>query len=141
MSNIPIGGSNFQPVSDTTYVIEGAAAIKPSPAVSIPVKRYQPPVPVVRVRNTGELKLAQPQGEDVPITNAQLVKAIERAIKVVEGATTSLEFRIHKETHQIMVKVLNKETGEVIREIPPEKNFDFLAKLWQMAGILVDKRG
>jgi flagellar protein FlaG len=39
-----------------------------------------------------------------------------------------------------MVKVLNTDTGQVIREIPPEKNLDFVAKLWEMAGILVDER-
>jgi flagellar protein FlaG len=87
-----------------------------------------------------ELKRAEQHGEAVPISDEQLVKAIQKAIKAAEGITTSLEFSVHKATHQISVKVLDKETGEVIREIPPEKNLDFLAALWRKAGILIDEK-
>jgi flagellar protein FlaG len=92
------------------------------------------------MKSFGELKRAEQQGEIVPISDEQLVKAIQKAIKAAEGITTSLEFSIHKETHQISVKVLDKETGEIIREIPPEKNLDFLATLWRKAGILIDEK-
>jgi flagellar protein FlaG len=34
---------------------------------------------------------------------------------------------------------VNRETGEVIREIPPEKFLDMVAKLQELAGILVDE--
>lgn len=87
-----------------------------------------------------ELKEAAIQGRTVPISEEQLIKAIERAIKAMQGARTSLEFSIHEKTNQIMVKVKNAETGEVIREIPPERNLDFLAKVWEMAGLLIDER-
>jgi flagellar protein FlaG len=87
------------------------------------------------------LKRAEQQGEVISISDEQLVEAIQKAIKAVEGKTTSLEFSIHKETHRISVKVLDKETKELIREIPPEKNLDFLAALWKKAGILIDDRG
>jgi flagellar protein FlaG len=92
------------------------------------------------MRSFEELKRAEQQGEIVPISDEQLVKAIQKAIKAAEGITTSLEFSVHKETHQISVKVLDKETGEIIREIPPEKNLDFLAALWRKAGILIDEK-
>ena len=39
-----------------------------------------------------------------------------------------------------MVKVINEETGEIIREIPPEKILDMVAKMWELAGILVDRK-
>lgn len=100
--------------------------------------------PVVSVgksmKSFEDLKRAEDQGEVIPISDEQLVKAIQKAIKASEGITTSLEFSVHKETHQISVKVLDKETGEVIREIPPEKNLDFLAALWKKAGILIDEK-
>lgn len=87
-----------------------------------------------------ELKLAELKGETVSISEEQLVKAIERSIKAIEGPMTSLDFSIHKQTKAVMVKVLNKETGEVIREVPPEKMLDFVAKMWEMAGVLIDER-
>jgi flagellar protein FlaG len=95
---------------------------------------------VAKVDNSEEVRQIERKGDNVPISDEQLIKAIERAIKSIQGPTTSLDFSVHKQTKQIMVKVLDKETGEVIREIPPEKNLDLLAKLWEMAGILIDER-
>ena len=38
------------------------------------------------------------------------------------------------------IKVINDDTDEVIREIPPEKSLKMLQKMWEMAGILVDEK-
>ena len=86
----------------------------------------------VHVRSLDDLERQVRQGEDIPISEQQLIRAIERAIKAMQGANTTLEFSVHEKTKTIMVKVLNRDTGEVIREIPPEKNLDFVAKLWEM---------
>ncbi|MBP1992649.1 flagellar protein FlaG [Paenibacillus eucommiae] len=93
------------------------------------------------IKTVKALKQAELRGENVTISEGQLIKAIDHALKAVQGATTSLEFSVHNKTKEIMVKVRDKETGDVIREIPPEKTLDFVAKLWEMAGILVDKKG
>ncbi|BCS80919.1 flagellar protein FlaG [Anaerocellum diazotrophicum] len=69
-----------------------------------------------------------------------LLKMINQANKAFEAKYTRLEFSIHKETHEIVVKVYDKETNELIREIPPEKILDIIAKLWELAGIFVDER-
>lgn len=95
---------------------------------------------IAQIKTTKSLQQAELQGQTVPISDEQLIKAIERAIKAMQGANTALEFSIHEKTKQIMVQVKNADTGEVIREIPPEKSLDFLAKVWEMAGILVDER-
>lgn len=114
--------------------------VKQSKSEIAPLPNNTPVSAGTVMKSFGELKRAEQQGEIVPISDEQLVKAIQKAIKAAEGITTSLEFSIHKETHQISVKVLDKETGEIIREIPPEKNLDFLATLWRKAGILIDEK-
>jgi flagellar protein FlaG len=91
--------------------------------------------------SSAELKKAEARGEHVAISEEQLVKAIDRAIKAIEGKSTNLEFSVHKQTNIISVKVLDSASGEIIREIPPEKTLDFVAKMWEMAGILIDKKG
>lgn len=93
-----------------------------------------------RLETAKQLEKAITKGEHIPISEQQLIKAIERAIKAVQGQSTQLEFSIHDQTRRILVKVMNKDTGEIIREIPPEKSMDLLVKLWEMAGILVDER-
>lgn len=39
-----------------------------------------------------------------------------------------------------MVKVIDVNTDEVIREIPPEKILDLVAAIWEITGIMVDER-
>ena len=55
-------------------------------------------------------------------------------------AHTRWEYSYHKETNRVSIKVINEDTDEVIREIPPEKSLDMLQKMWEMAGILVDEK-
>lgn len=50
-----------------------------------------------------------------------------------------LHFTIHRPTGEVIARIVNRETGEVIREIPPEKFLDMIAKLQELAGILVDE--
>lgn len=53
---------------------------------------------------------------------------------------TRCEFSYHEKTHRVSIKVVNKDTDEVIREIPPEESLEMLEKMWEMAGILVDEK-
>lgn len=55
-------------------------------------------------------------------------------------ADTRFEFSVHEGTEKIMVKVIDERTDEIIREIPPEEILNMVAKIWELAGILVDKR-
>nr|WP_281278017.1 flagellar protein FlaG [Paenibacillus rhizophilus] len=92
------------------------------------------------VHTTGQLKKLESQGVTVSPGEEQTVKALEKLLKALEGPETTFEVSIHKETKAIMVKVLNKDTGELIREIPPEKTLDIVANMMEIAGIIVDER-
>lgn len=70
----------------------------------------------------------------------QWINLIERANKALTGGNRSFEFSIHEATNQIIVKVIDTDTHEIIREIPNEKILDMVAKMWEMAGIFVDER-
>ncbi|KKM12434.1 flagellar protein FlaG [Clostridiales bacterium PH28_bin88] len=70
----------------------------------------------------------------------ELIEVIERANKAIQGPQTSFRFTVHEGTKAIMVRVLDSETGEVIREIPPEKILDMVAKMWELTGLFVDER-
>ena len=53
---------------------------------------------------------------------------------------TEAVFGIHDETNRVTIKIVDKESKEVIREYPPEQTLDMIAKVWEMAGILVDEK-
>lgn len=95
----------------------------------------------VSVINTTEsMHLAEMRGAKISAGDEQKIKMLDKAIKAMEGPKTSLHLSVHKETNTIMIKVMDKDTGELIREVPPEKTLDVAAKLMEIAGILVDHR-
>lgn len=53
---------------------------------------------------------------------------------------TRCEFSYHEATKRVSIKVLDDDTGDVIREIPPEKSLEMVEKMWELAGILVDEK-
>lgn len=134
-SDLSVNQAYVVPIIDRTPVVDHRESAKQS---VVPKSQFANGNSTMKSYET--LKRAESNGEIIPISDEQLVKAIQKAIKAAEGITTSLEFSVHKETHIISVKVLDKETGEIIREIPPEKNLDFLATLWRKAGILIDEK-
>ncbi|WP_027719113.1 flagellar protein FlaG [Desulfovirgula thermocuniculi] len=52
---------------------------------------------------------------------------------------TELRFVLHEESGEYMVKVINAETQEVIREIPPEWVLKIVASVKRMLGLILDK--
>ena len=78
------------------------------------------------------------QQQEHMASEASINDAVSKANHRMEH--TRCEYSYHKETNRVSIKVLNADTDEVIREIPPEKSLDMLQKMWEMAGILVDER-
>ena len=76
------------------------------------------------------------QGKEA--TNEQIRKAVEQINKNM--GNSEAVFGIHEKTNRVMIKIVEKETKKVIKELPPEKTLDMIAKVWDMAGILVDER-
>lgn len=70
-----------------------------------------------------------------------LEQAVKQSNSVLFKDDNQFEFKVHEGTGRMMVKLINKETKEVIKEIPPEKILDLIANIWDLVGILVDERG
>jgi flagellar protein FlaG len=51
----------------------------------------------------------------------------------------SLSFRFEKELNRVVVKVIDPQTGELLREIPPESVIEALKQLRKAPGTLVDE--
>ncbi len=77
---------------------------------------------------------------ELPISEKVVIDAIEKANRAISGANRKFEFSIHEKTKEIMVKVIDSDTNTIIREIPPENILDMVAKMWEMAGLIVDER-
>ena len=69
---------------------------------------------------------------------AQLKKAVEEINKRANNSEAI--FGIHEGTNRVTIKIVDRTTKKIIRELPPEKTLDMIAKVWEMAGILVDEK-
>lgn len=70
-------------------------------------------------------------------------KAIKQRISEINSKlnnNTVAEFGYHDKTNRVTIKIVDKDTKETIKEIPPEKTLDLIAKAWELAGILVDEK-
>ena len=65
-------------------------------------------------------------------------KAVENINKNLHNSEAI--FGIHDDTNRVTIKIVDKKTKEVIKELPPEKTLDMIAKAWELAGLLVDEK-
>lgn len=70
----------------------------------------------------------------------QIRKAVDDMNKKIINNNSELQFGIHEATNRVTIKIIDKDTKRVIKELPPEKTLDMIAKAWELAGILVDER-
>lgn len=68
------------------------------------------------------------------------MKNAAKDINKLINQNTIAEFGYHEATKRITIKIKDKETDEVIKEIPSEKALEMLEKAWELAGILVDEK-
>lgn len=77
------------------------------------------------------------EGEQV---SRKVKDAIDKVSDKMHMAKTKCEFSYHEQTKRVSIKVIDEDTDEIIREIPPEETLEMLTKMWELAGILVDEK-
>ena len=93
---------------------------------------------VENAQEKGRADGGEQQGKEQQSSNEQFRKAVEQLNKSM--ANSEAVFGIHEDTNRVTIKIVDKTTKEVIKELPPEKTLDMIARVWDMAGILVDER-
>ena len=76
--------------------------------------------------------------ENTKAENDAIKKVVENINK--NSVNSEAVFGIHEGTNRVTIKIVDKDTKKVIKELPPEKTLDMIAKMWEMAGILVDEK-
>ena len=86
---------------------------------------------------SGNQQNGQQESQSSPTAEA-VKKAVDEMNKKMSNSVA--QFGIHEETNHLTIKIVDKETRKVIKELPPEKTLDMIAKVWEMAGLLVDEK-
>lgn len=108
----------------------------PSSQAAQAVDSYDKTIGVVEnAQNKGE---AGNSSEQVQANNEQIRKAVETLNKNMSHSEAV--FGIHEDTNRVTIKIVDRYTKEVIKELPPEKTLDMIAKVWELAGMMVDEK-
>jgi flagellar protein FlaG len=110
--------------------------VGPARAVSPRLAADEPVIAAASNGSTGAANMEVKLSGD----EEQAIQQLEKAIRAVQGPEKNYEISVHKQTHAIMIKVFDKQTGDLIREIPKEKLLDVAANLMERNGIIIDKK-
>jgi len=72
-------------------------------------------------------------------------EGVESVAKVIEDYANDvhnvgLRFAVHEDTGKFVIRVIDSDTNEVVREVPPENLLDLAAKMEEMMGMLYDEK-
>lgn len=101
-----------------------------------PASRPGAPAPAETASAPAEAKPAAPpaaQGADPAV----LKKATEQINEFIKSSSRNLQFSVDKGTGRIIVKVVDQESGEIIRQIPPEETLAIAKNLDNPQGVII----
>ncbi|EPY6470936.1 flagellar protein FlaG [Clostridium sporogenes] len=90
--------------------------------------------------NVERIKLNEKQTTLNKESTKEAKDSVDKLNKLLEGQDIRLEYEIYGKFRDLTIRLINTKTKEVIKEIPPRKIIDMVAKLCEMAGVLVDEK-
>ena len=92
-------------------------------------------------RMGGETSSSQPLPAQSGSVDAEKLQAVvEKMNELMQNTNRSVKFSVDDSTERVVVKVLDLETDEVIRQIPSEETLKFSEFLEGMVGIIFDQK-
>lgn len=111
--------------------------------IAVEKPTYQPKAGKVSETKPASEKSVQEniaEHQDAIINDEMLDKAVEMANKTLKQHNSFIERSVHDVTKAVMYVMKDIETDEVIKEFPPKKIQDMIAKMWEIAGLFVDEK-
>lgn len=94
-----------------------------------------------KTKNKLDKNIERSKEKQKEISKKELEDAVDKANNLSKVFNKQLNFSIHKETgiDQIVIKVIDTESNETLKEIPNTKFLDFLGRLKEAEGIIFDE--
>lgn len=82
-----------------------------------------------------------PKGENLsPQVSREYAEELSGVMnKIASLENIQLQFEVYQETNTVYVQIVDRETKEVVKQIPPEEMLELSAKIREMVGILLDE--
>jgi len=87
---------------------------------------------------TGPSRAGQSSGgEGAPASNAQIKQMVEQMQRHLDSMNVSLQYSFYgARGEKVAVKVVNRETGQVVREIPAKEMQALQTKMSELVGMI-----
>ena len=83
----------------------------------------------------------QPQVLDnIHVTKAKVKEAVAKMNEMLEINNNSSKFIYHEDLERYYVTVVDSQTEEVVKEIPPKKLLDAFYEMQKLFGMIVDEK-
>ena len=127
-----MGIESISPASGSGY--QGGVS---APLEEVPVQAEKPAVP----QNNPEPRQSQEfytdeKSQETP--DASVKSAVEELNK--SSQSTEAIYGYHEGMHRYTIKIVDKDTKEVVKEYPSEKRLDLIQKVLENAGLIVDEK-
>lgn len=100
-----------------------------------------PPVDVSQQASNPTMKRSEEEVEGSGtnlVSKKEVQDVVEDVQQYLQQHNIRLSFKVDDKTGDLVVRVLDKETGEVIRQIPPEEMLKLREKLEELTGVLLN---
>ena len=91
----------------------------------------------IKEKKNVEEEQKKEEKEDAQVSQ-DLLNELEHNINTIHNV--DLEFSMHEESGRTIVRVIEKDTGDLIRQIPPEELLELVTRIGDFVGMLLDKR-
>lgn len=100
------------------------------------VAPVQPAMPAARTGEREMAPAAQPPAETSDIKPEQVKEAVNQIQQFTQALTQNLKFSIDEDTGKTVVKIVDAQTQEVIRQMPSEEAIKIASALGKIQGLL-----
>ncbi len=111
------------------------ASSRQQPEPSISAKA----APVATANDTTNAVQQADAVEQAPLSLEKLQDAVEKMNELMQGGKRSLNFSVDDSTEKVVIKVMDLDTEEIVRQIPSEETLKFAEHLEGMVGLIFDQ--
>lgn len=80
------------------------------------------------------------QAETHPLSRDEAEQVTDKMNKLMQLINTDLQFSLHEKTKRLIVQMVDKRDGTVLKEFPPHELLDTIANIQEYVGMLLDKK-
>lgn len=119
-------------------------SVGPITSAPLPVSKFEAKEPGGRPgRSKGDIstrEISNVEADKIGLKTA-VKDVVDRLNTIEDFHDRGIRFSVDEETEKVVIKIVDSNTNEVIRQIPPEEVLNMIRRLDEFQGLLINKRG